>query len=284
LPVSPIMSRLAIASVVATSVSGVEYPPPAGSFAVSDDSYDLGGFLCGKQEPEVKIWYPTDLSSGPFPIATYGHGMGGQIITDLVSSVASLGIVVVAPATSAGKCDDSHWKDMLHALAGSKANPALHPALDHVDWSRAAVFGHSMGGYGSMLAAANASSDPTKYNLKAMLDSHGYIGDYAEAAAKINIPAMFTTGSEDHAGSLSGAFDAAPTATKVLAQDARADHMWPQENGSLNPFDAHFLGCHLSNLQASCDKVYGSAADSLCKANEMTLCKVVNGSSGAIMV
>jgi len=274
---------LTLVSVVAPLVSAVEYPPPAGSFAVSDGNYDLGGFLCGKQEPEVKIWYPQDLGSGPFPIASFGHGMGGQIITDLVSSVASLGIVVVAPATSAGGCED-HWKDMLHALAGSKASPALHEALSHVDWPRAAVFGHSMGGYSSLLAAAEASSNPTKYNLKAMLDSHGYIGDYAEAAAKITIPAMFTTGSEDHKGSLSGAFDAVPGTTKVLAQDARADHMWPLENGSLNPFDAHFLGCHLADLQASCDKVYGSAADSLCKANTMTLCKAVNRSSGTIMV
>lgn len=273
-----------VAIAVVPFASAVDYPPAAGSFAVTEGSYDLGGFLCGKQEPKVSIWYPTNLGSGPFPIATYGHGMGGQMIPDLISSVASLGIVVVAPATSGGRCDDNHWKDMLHALAGSKADQSLHTALGHVDWTRAAVFGHSMGGYAALLAAAGASADPTKYNLKAMLDSHGYLGDFADAAAKISIPAMFTTGSEDHAGRLSGAFEAAPTDNKVLAQDAKADHMWPEENGSLNPFDAHFLGCHLSNLQASCDKVYGSAADSLCKANKMTLCKVVGGSSGTVVV
>merc|ERR1712113_383522 len=113
--------------------------------AVTQSSYDLGGFLCGKQEPECKIFYPTKLDAGPFPIATFGHGMGGQIITDLVESVASLGFVVVAPATSGGRCDDNHWKDMLHALDGSKNNTTLHPALAHVDWNNTAIFGHSMG-------------------------------------------------------------------------------------------------------------------------------------------
>jgi predicted dienelactone hydrolase len=260
-------------------VGALKFPPPAGSFDVTEGSYDLGGFLCGKQEPEVKIWYPTTLTDGPFPIATYGHGMGGQIISDLTASVASLGIVVVAPATSAGKCDDNHWKDMLHALEGSKADPSLHPALKQVDWTRAAVFGHSMGGYGSLNAAANVLQDPSQYSfqLKAMLDSHGYIGDYS-GAAHVTIPAMFTTGDEDHAKRLQAAFEMAPAQQKVLAQVQGAQHMEPAENGRLNPFDAHFLGCHLTNLQTSCDKIYGDAADSLCKANTMTTCEVVTPS------
>merc|ERR1719352_1522791 len=137
--------------------TAVSNPPPAGSYKVSTGSYELGGFLCGKQEPTCNIYYPTDMSKGPFPIATFGHGMGGQIITDLVESVASLGFVVVAPATSGGRCDDNHWKDMLHALDGSKANTGLHPALKHVDWNRTAIFGHSMGGYATLLAASEAA-------------------------------------------------------------------------------------------------------------------------------
>merc|ERR1712160_159325 len=87
---------------------------------------------------------------------------------------------------------------------------------------------------------------------------------------------MFTTGSEDHASRLTGAFDATPTKTKILAEATGADHMWPAENGSLNPFDAHFFGCHLLNLETSCNKVYGSGSDSLRKAGT-SICKVQNG-------
>merc|ERR1712137_940678 len=250
---------------------------PAGSFAVTESSYNLGGFLCGNQESKASIWYPTDLSQGPFPIVTYGHGMGGQMITDLIESVASLGIVVVAPATSAGKCDDNHWKDMLHAIEGSKAKISLHQALQHVDWTKVGIMGHSMGGYASLNGAADVATNPSKYtfSLKAMLDSHGYIGDYEQAAPKIKIPAMFTTGTEDRAARLKGAFDLASSTNKVLAQVTGADHMYPLTNGALNPWDAHFLGCHVADLQNSCDKIYGSGSDSICKGNSMTQCEVM---------
>lgn len=259
---------------------------PAGSFAVTESSYELGGFLCGRQESKASIWYPTDLAKGPFPIVTYGHGMGGQMIPDLIESVASLGVVVVAPATSGGKCDDDHWKDMLHAIEGSKAEPSLHTALGHVDWARVGIMGHSMGGFASLNGAADVLTNPSKYtfSLKAMLDSHGYIGEYTSTAPKIDIPAMFTTGSEDHQSRLKGAFDLVASKSKVLAEVTGADHMFPATNGALNPFDAHFMGCHVADLQTSCDKVYGNGADSMCKANSMTLCQVAGAPSPSGML
>jgi len=267
--------------VVASAGAGASASTPAGSFAVTEGSYNLGGFLCGSQETKASIWYPTELSKGPFPIVTYGHGMGGQMIDDLIESVASLGIVVVAPATSGGKCDDNHWKDMLHAIEGSKAKPSLHPALQQVDWERVGIMGHSMGGFASLNGASDVAANPSKYSftLKAMLDSHGYIGEYASAAAKIEIPAFFSTGSEDHASRLKGAFDAVKSTSKVLAEVQGADHMYPAENGALNPFDAHFLGCHVADLQTSCDKIYGTGQGTICKANSMTLCQIVGGAS-----
>jgi poly(3-hydroxybutyrate) depolymerase len=275
IPYSDIVKCLGISSSSPMRFSSaMSFPPPAGSMAVSSSSYELGGFLCGKQEPTCNIYYPTELDKGPFPIATFGHGMGGQIIDDLVESVASLGFVVVAPATSGGKCDDNHYKDMLHALEGSKAKPSLHEALAHVDWNRSAIFGHSMGGFATILAAAEAMKDPAKYNVKAIVASHGYIGDATKEAATITIPAMFTTGTEDHRGAVKGQFDATPGRPKVLAEVEGAVHMEPAINGRLNPFDAHFLGCHVAGLQTSCDKVYGGGADDMCQANTMTLCQI----------
>merc|ERR1712139_694889 len=54
---------------------------------------------------------------------------------------------------------------------------------------------------------------------------------------------------------------------------------YPATNGALNPFDAHFLGCHVADLQTSCNKIYGTGQGTICKANSMTLCQVVGGSS-----
>jgi len=271
------VSTLATCMLLSLSTSGaIGNPSPAGSLKVFAGSYSLGGFLCGKQEPTCNIYYPSDLSKGPFPIATFGHGMGGQIITDLVESVASLGFVVVAPATSGGRCDDNHWKDMLHALVGSKAKVSLHPALTHVDWNRTAIFGHSMGGYATLLAASEAVKKPEQYHLKAAVASHGYIGDPSPAGG-ITVPTMFTTGTEDHAQRLKQQFELCKGYPKILAQVDGAQHMEPESPGRLNPFDAHFLGCHVAGLQTSCDKVYGNGADSLCQKNQMTTCQIEKG-------
>lgn len=277
--------KLVVACALASCIGYVAMgnPSPAGSYAVSSSSYDLGGFLCGKQEPTCNIYFPTELEKGPFPIATFGHGMGGEIITDLTESVASLGIIVVAPATSGGRCDDNHWKDMLHALAGSKEKTSLHKALGHVDWNRTAIFGHSMGGFATVLATAEALKSPEKYNVKAALASHGYIGDATSSAAEITVPAMFTTGTEDRHGTVRGQFQAAKGFPKILAQVEGAQHMEPMSPGRLNPFDAHFLGCHLAALQSSCDKVYGDGSDSMCKANKMTTCEIKKNNTTIIV-
>merc|ERR1712157_110943 len=91
---------------------------------------------------------------------------------------------------------------------------------------------------------------------------------------------MFTTGTEDHASRLKGAFDLASSKNKVLAQVAGADHMYPATNGALNPWNAHFLGCHVADLESSCIKIYGSGSDSICKGNSMTQCEVVGSPPG----
>merc|ERR1711862_214540 len=98
----------------------------------------------------------------------------------------------------------------------------------------------------------------------------------------MGIPAMFTTGTEDKHESLRGAFEMAPAQHKVLAEVEDAEHMEPAQNGRLNPFDAHFLGCHLAGLQTSCDMIYGNSKSSLCKANTMTVCEVVSPNDVAV--
>merc|ERR1712190_652440 len=88
---------------------------------------------------------------------------------------------------------------------------------------------------------------------------------------------MFTTGTEDHGHRLKQQFELCKGYPKILAQVQGAQHMEAESPGRLNPFDAHFLGCHVAGLQSSCDKVYGNGADTLCKANTMTTCQIEKG-------
>lgn len=265
--------KFALVSSFAYACGAMENPPPAGSLAVSSGSYDLGGFKCGSEGSMCRIWYPTDLSKGPFPIVTLGHGKGGEALEDLYKSVSSLGIVGVFPDTGRGPCDESD--DMLHAISGSKAKPSLHEALAHVDWNRSGILGHSMGGGSAILAAVKALKNPSDYNVKAGIFSHPYKTDYSADTAQITIPSMFTTGIEDTEQTLKKDFEACPGRPKILAQVQGAKHMEPRTPGRLNPFDAHFLGCHVAGLKDSCEKVYGTGEDDMCQANKMVECQIV---------
>jgi pimeloyl-ACP methyl ester carboxylesterase len=150
---------------------------------------------------------------------------------------------------------------VLHVLDVAKANPSLHKSIPHIDWSRAALLGHSMGGNQIMAAAANANAS---YNLKAIVASHG-VSD--GAAGKLTMPAMFESSDDDRTvwpSRVKSAFDACPSRPKVFAQAKGRGHMEPEQDGVVNPFMAHFVGCEVAGLKTSCDKVYGSGPDSMC--------------------
>ena len=116
-----------------------------------------------------------------------GHGIAGGIdgCDGWLKTIASLGLVVVAPFTSGGACE-LEWEDMLLALKASREGGAkLHPALGpgRVDWSRTGVMGHSMGGMNTPTAAS-----ATGYNITAMLASHG-----ALFAGRVHVPGECST-------------------------------------------------------------------------------------------
>jgi hypothetical protein len=132
-----------------------------------------------------------------------------------------------------------------------------------------------------MAAAAYAAEHPGKWNIKGLVASHGASGG---AAPNLTMPSMFCSGGEDRRGKNRQAFNACPSKWKVFAEVNGARHMEPAGAGRLNPFDAHFLGCHVANLTTSCDKIYGNAPDSICHAGEalnytMKSCDIVQPST-----
>lgn len=245
----------------------------------------------------------------PFPIVSFAHGYGGGPIPALMSSIASLGIVVVALAGWGKEACANEYRDQLHAIGGSRLDPGLHPALGHVDWSRAGVIGHSMGGFATSMAAATPEH-AAAFGLKAAVLSHGAVdqlqtcqnrtghdecpnGCYvtpfpmtggaakctcctgpAPGTPNLTIPVMFTSGQADttvKAEFLYQAFQACPARPKVFVDIAGQYHTTKGEQG----FDAHFLGCHTAGLQSSCARIYGKGPDDLCQAKRYVRCEVV---------
>ena len=226
----------------------------------------------------------------------------------MCKSIASLGFVVLALGGFGKAACANEYQDQLHAIGGSEADPSLHPALAHVDWSRAGVIGHSMGGFSTSMAAATAGH-VSQHHLKAAVLSHGAVDQLqtckpsqcphgcsigafpmsggaakctccagpAPGTPNLTIPVLFTTGSADTTVKpdfLYTAFRACPARPKIFINIAGQYHTTKNEQG----FDAHFLGCHTGGLQSSCARIYAKDANgtyALCKAKKYVKCEVV---------
>lgn len=185
------------------------------------------------------------------------------MIRNLCEDIARMGFVVVAPLT--GSCD-GHGQDILDAILKSKSDTPLHPALAYVDWDRTAILGHSFGGDHSAGVATWAPG------LKAVVVSHSF--EYGKNIGKITIPVMCMSGSNDRRANqaMLPQYEMCKADHKVYASVQGGSHMEPAQGGRLNKYAAHFLACHVRELQTSCDKVYGNAEDSMCKEVDTDIC------------
>merc|ERR1711953_1214676 len=146
--------------------------------------------------------HPTSLE-GTYPIVSFLHGSGGGRFDKLCSTIASLGIVVVAVDSKI--CGD--WSDQqVHAVIGSQQNTGLHPALAHVDFSSVGIIGHSEGGAYTQGTAAFHKD----LSVKAAVMSHGG-GENSARSLPIDLPVYYATGTKDpRRRRLWGAFQSAP--------------------------------------------------------------------------
>lgn len=246
---------------------------PAGNLSVRQDQYTLPGFDCGNgnfSEGIVHIYFPSDLNQ-IYPITSFLHGAAGAILDALCSSIASLGIVVVA--VSHGVCGD--WsQQQIHAVLGSEANKNLHPALSHVDFTSVGIIGHSKGAlYTTGTATMGAMFN---INIKAAVMSHGASPNMSPKIPK-DLPVMFVTGTEDSRtrnNKIWQTFDSTPARPSVLVNVAGAGHMAPAGSGPMNAMDAHFLGCFLIPREESCALIFSGSPQSVCKFRPMGHCEI----------
>jgi len=236
---------------------------------VKEGNYNLpGGYHCGKKSwrGNTAILYPSDWQNGPFPIASFAHGSGGGVLYKLCAEVVKMGFVVISPLTH--NCGGHGW-DQVDAISKAKSNPSLHPALAHVDFSRTALFGHSFGG---MHVGWLAYRSVVPW-LNAVVVAHGWF--LGEGASRIDIPVMFMSGSHDrnaNSAAWPAYLDNRVAPYKVYASVNGGSHMEPAWGGRLNGYAAHFLACHVREMQASCDKVYGFGEQSMCNAVDTSAC------------
>jgi hypothetical protein len=232
--------------------NGMKNPPPGpapapGAYNVNTGEFKLpNGYFCGSNS-STKIFYPDALDKGPFPVLSFGHGTGGSTMDKWLNTIASVGFVILAPET--GDCNQ-HGDDIRGNLVWCKGNSSLHPALSHVDWTRAGIFGHSFGSAWATAAVTDAVKEPDVYHVKAALFSHG-----GSDASGCTVPAMATSGRGSRG--MWGLFSSIPGRPKVYAEAPGAGHMEPLQGGRLNMYEAYFLHCHIADDKGSCTHVYG---------------------------
>ena len=195
-----------------------------------------------------------------------------------MSAVAEYGFIVVAPQSCPVKdCGARFADDLLATLAACKANGVgLHPGLARADFSRTAVYGHSMGGMATVRAAAASG-----YNLKAAVAQHPCIDPTAgqpASAVEINMPILYVTGLLDTICPLvytTEFYEVTPEKPRVAISWNTVTLMDPVNgfpNKELDP-TGRFLACHVRGEH--CD----TAGTDFCAHAGADVC-VYNGAFG----
>jgi len=246
---------------------------------VSSGNYNVDGYVC--LGTKTDIWYPS--TGGPYPFVIYLHGSGGgdDGRSSQFASVASTGLVVVAPVTGGypgGNCSSkTEWEDAVTAWTSSKSGGSnLSPGLAKVDWSKTGIWGYSMGG-----KTTPEASIQQPMGASAVVCSHD-----ARNSTVLGVPALYITGTEDDMSSppsvMLQQFDEDSDSRKIFANLQGGEHTWPITRGTMNPWIAKFFGCELSGRSSDCDSVYGSGSGTLCAANNYAQCNVVQPSAIAV--
>jgi predicted dienelactone hydrolase len=192
--------------------------------------------------------YPTDayrgvaVASGKFPLVEFTHGYSGfrNQSTFLTTRLASWGFVVAAPelldndltAVLSGKKAANSGADLAEvsatiALLGRQSAASTGPFAGHVDMSKVAAIGHSLGGAAS---EAVATADPAVTTFIGMAGAT--VGSFGETStgpgSKVpNKPGLLMVGTTDLVASPAGiakAYDAM-TAPKRLVTLAGYGHL-----------------------------------------------------------
>merc|ERR1712187_292566 len=228
---------------------------------------DVPGYNC--EGSKTMIWCPDDESSKR-PVVLFAHGQGGWKTEEhkqITEAFASMGSIVIAPATAGGNCQSS--ADLITALDYSKDHPELHSCLQNADWDNVGLSGHSMGA--KHLASVVIDNAESRH-IKAAVFMHG-----ASETAELRTPSMFMTAADDKTAT-SSVVDEYNGATnlhhKVLTDQKTGGHYEPEAQGThkLNDYAGKFLSCFLRRVGTHCQAIYGPPTDGIvpvCEASNV---------------
>lgn len=275
------------------------------AYTVEHVDVTVGGYVCGEHQtarvyhPDVSNWYVR--LHGKFPLIAFAHGFNNpgteaySSYTDLITSVAAAGYVVIVSESSAFPFEcPSEWKDQKRSLEWAKSSNFTN----RIDFTKTGILGHSMGA-GATYHLAGLASAVEDLNIGAAVALHPQITSPLPIQPITNsvVPIFFGTGSADSVvspASVKSAYDKTVNVSKVFAEISGAVHnepmVQPWGHGRFTPYVIAMFDCHLKGIHwkwdgGGCAQIYGSGSDSLCGgAVNMTDCEFANGPQSTVVM
>lgn len=248
----------------------------ARAFHVQHEDVIVGGYVCGEHQ-QARVYYPT--TSGTYPVVSFAHGFhnGGTdayaCYETMNSALAAAGYVVMVSESSTFplECADEA-KDQLRSIEWLRTSNIS----DMIDFSKAGLLGHSMGG-GATYHNAGQPDVVAEYNIGAAVGLHPQTRLYSSSNSLV--PIFFGSGSKDvviFPSWVKEAYSETSGVAKVFAEIKGAVHdeplcdcgSWKSPGSNRHtPYVIAMFDCHLKGDVNQCDKVYGSGSDSLCSGS-----------------
>lgn len=267
-------------------LTGCGSADPTAAITVQHEDVTVGGYQCGNNH-NARVYYPAP-SDDKVPIISFAHGYNAgktDAYTDygaMLTDIAAAGYVVIVSESSAYPFEcPSEWKDQMASIVWARTSKFA----SKIDFTKAGIIGHSMGG-GATYHLAGIASAVKDLSIGAAVALHPEITCPLPIQPVTNplVPILFGSGSEDYVvfpSCVKSEYDKVTGVPKAFAEVAGAAHDEPMNDPwgkrRLTPYAIAMFDCHLKGDTSQCSKVYGKGAGSLCSgAVSMTKCEHAN--------
>lgn len=245
----------------------------AKAFDVQHEDVTVGGYKC-RVHQEARVYYPT--MSGTYPVVSFAHGYHNEgtdayaCYEAMNSGLAAAGYVVIVSESSSFPLEcTKESEDQLRSIEWLRTSNIS----DKIDFSKAGLLGHSMGG-GATYYNAGQPDVVAEYNIGAAVGLHPQTKLFPSTNSLV--PIFFGTGSKDvviSPSSVKDAYSETSGVPKVFSEIEGAVHdeplcdcgSWVSPGSNRHtPYVIAMFDCHLKGDMNQCDTVYGNGSDSLC--------------------
>eukprot|EP01084_Bolivina_argentea_P098749 177478_1 len=261
-----------------------DFPPrwgKWGEYPCQNKSVRIGGYVAGGSQNAVLLYPKSAIANGTIlPFVAFAHGMsaGGDrtypAYMNVLQEVCSYGYIIGAPQSCQVEYCEKFYEDVITTVVTMSTKGAdIDPALQFADFSKIAVYGHSMGG-----AATVHVSDSDNINLTCSAPMHPGLAQETNQSESLDIivPSLWFCGEEDvlvTPSEVYNGFKQDMITPKIFADITDATHTSDMDNEA--PYIGQWFDCNIRNDQNACDYFFKTGPNNICTGGfGMTHCYI----------